>query len=171
MGAVKQALNQQVRVAVDLERLIQDIKRMPQNGAFQSKHTNKLTSIRIKRQNIESKMERLLHDLATGLIVRDEYEYAKRLYNSQYEQVQMEETAIQEAVMASGNHLRDAERWVAEMKRYQTIPAIDRSMMDLMIQEIRVFQDRSVEIKLNYADPYESLRAYVEEHLEERYAV
>ena len=105
------------------------------------------------------------------MIVRDEYEYAKRLYNSQYEQVQMEETAIQEAVMASGTHLRDAERWVAEMKRYQTIPAIDRSMMDLMIQEIRVFQDRSVEIKLNYADPYESLRAYVEEHLEERYAV
>ena len=171
MGAVEQALNQQVRVAVDLERLLHDIKRMPQNGAFQSKQTHKLTSIRIKRQNIESKMERLLHDLATGLIVRDEYEYAKRLYNSQYEQVQMEETAIQEAVMASGAHLRDAERWVAEMKRYQTIPAIDRSMMDLLIQEIRVFQDRSVEIKLNYADPYESLRAYVEKHLEECYAV
>lgn len=168
MDAVEQTLNQQIKIAVDLERMLFDIRQMPKPVSAQN---NQLTSLRIKRQNMENKLEQLLHDLATGLIARDEYEYAKKLYNSQYKQILKEEMAAQESIKASNAHLRNTERWVAEMKRYQMIPSIDRTMMDLLIQEIQVFRDRSVKIKLNYADPHESLRAYMEAHTEERYAV
>ena len=57
------------------------------------------------------------------------------------------------------------------MKRYQKIPVIDRPMIDLLIREIKVFQDRSVKIELNYADPCQPLYAYMDLYTEERHAV
>lgn len=151
--------------------MLHDVKMVRNAMSVQGTQTNRLTSLRISRQNIESKLELLLQDLATGLIARDEYEYAKKMYNNQYEQIQKEEFAVQEAVKLADRHFQDAERWVSEMRRYQMIPVVDRAMIDLMIQEIQVFQDKSIKIKLNYADPYKLLAAYVKEDMEETYAL
>lgn len=169
--AVERTLNQQIKIAVDMERMIAEIDQMPMRVKAQASQAGHAASLRIKRQNVESKLERLLHDLATGLIDRDEFEYAKNLYTKQCEQIQQEEIAAQEKMMAANAHLREAERWISEMKRYQKLPILDRVLVDLMIKEIRVFQDKSVKINLNYADPYAPLRAYVDECKEVRYAV
>ena len=161
MRAVRQTLDQQVKIAVDLERLLREIRHMPGVKAARSSQNRILTSLRVKRQNMEGKLEQLLHDLATGLITRDEYEYAKRLYTCQQEQFQKEEIAAREVIKEADNHLKDAEQWIAEMKRYQALPEIDRPMLDLLVKRILVFQDRSIKIELNYADPYEPLRTYM----------
>lgn len=161
MRAVRQTLDQQVKIAVDLERLLREIRRMPVVKAARSSQNRILTSLRVKRQNMEGKLEQLLHDLATGLITRDEYEYAKKLYTCQHEQFQKEEIAAREVIKEADNHLKDAEQWIAEMKRYQALPEIDRPMLDLLVKRILVFQDRSIKIELNYADPYEPLRTYM----------
>ncbi len=161
MRAVRQTLDQQVKIAVDLERLLREIRHMPGVKAARSSQNRILTSLRVKRQNMEGKLEQLLHDLATGLITRDEYEYAKKLYTCQHEQFQKEEIAAREVIKEADNHLKDAEQWIAEMKRYQALPEIDRPMLDLLVKRILVFQDRSIKIELNYADPYEPLRTYM----------
>ena len=171
MRAVEQTLNQQVKIAVDMEKMLQDIRRMPKIASAQSRQASALTSLRIKRQNVEKKAEQLLQDLAVGLIDKDEYEYVKKVYADQCEKLRQEEFSLQELMMVSSAHLRDAERWIAEVKRYQRLPEVDRPIVDLLIEEIRVFEDKSVKIILNYADPYAPLRAYMEEIKEVRYAV
>lgn len=150
---------------------IRYVQKMPTIKAAKSAQTKKQVSLRVKRQNIENKLEQLLHDLTTGLITRDEYEYIKRCYNEQYAQIQSEEIALRETMKVAEMQLRSAEQWLAEVKRYQKIPVIDRPMIDLLIREIKVFQDRSVKIELNYADPCQPLYAYMDLYTEERHAV
>ena len=169
--AIQHTLDQQVRIAVDFGKMLADVQKMPTIKAAKSAQTKKQVSLRVKRQNIENKLEQLLHDLTTGLITRDEYEYIKRRYNEQYAQIQSEEIALRETMKVAERQLRSAEQWLAEVKRYQKIPVIDRPMIDLLIREIKVFQDRSVKIELNYADPCQPLYAYMDLYTEERHAV
>ena len=169
--AIQHTLDQQVRIAVDFGKMLADVQKMPTIKAAKSAQTKKQVSLRVKRQNIENKLEQLLHDLTTGLITRDEYEYIKRRYNEQYAQIQSEEIALRETMKVAEMQLRSAEQWLAEVKRYQKIPVIDRPMIDLLIREIKVFQDRSVKIELNYADPCQPLYAYMDLYTEERHAV
>lgn len=169
--AIQHTLDQQVRIAVDFGKMLADVQKMPTIKAAKSAQTRKQVSLRVKRQNIENKLEQLLHDLTTGLITRDEYEYIKRRYNEQYAQIQSEEIALRETMKVAEMQLRSAEQWLAEVKRYQKIPVIDRPMIDLLIREIKVFQDRSVKIELNYADPCQPLYAYMDLYTEERHAV
>ena len=82
---------------------------MPTIKAAKSTQTKKQVSLRVKRQNIENKLEQLLHDLTTGLITRDEYEYIKRRYNEQYAQIQSEEIALRETMKVAEMQLRSAE--------------------------------------------------------------
>lgn len=169
--AIQHTLDQQVRIAVDFGKMLADVQKMPTIKAAKSAQTKKQVSLRVKRQNIENKLEQLLHDLTTGLITRDEYEYIKRRYNEQYAQIQSEEIALRETMKVAEMQLRSAEQWLAEVKRYQKIPVIDRPMIDLLIREIKVFQDRSVKIELNYADLCQPLYAYMDLYTEERHAV
>lgn len=169
--AVKQTLDQQIQVAVDLEQMLDEARKMSRVNAIQSARSKKLASLRVKRQNLECKLEQLLHDLTSGLIERDEYGYVKKRYHEQYAQIQLEEIALQDEMKAANEQLCDIEKWIAELKRYERLPSLDRRMMDLLVREIRVFQDRSVKIELNYADPYQHLRAYMQFYMEERNAV
>lgn len=171
LRAVRQTLDQQVKIAVDMERLLCEVRQCSQGNAFQAAQNKRQASLRVRRQNIEQKLEQLLHDLTSGLIARDEYEFIKKRYNEQHAQLQTEETALREEIKTARAQLCDAERWINELKRYERLPELDRAMMDLLIREIRVFRDRSVKIELNYADPYQSIRAYMKQYAEERDAV
>ena len=124
--AIQHTLDQQVRIAVDFGKMLADVQKMPTIKAAKSAQTKKQVSLRVKRQNIENKLEQLLHDLTTGLITRDEYEYIKRRYNEQYAQIQSEEIALRETMKVAEMQLRSAEQWLAEVKRYQKI--YDRSV-------------------------------------------
>lgn len=149
MQTLKQTLQQQISIAADMEQVLVEIR----TAGAKNCQTSKTTSLRIKRQNVEKRAEQLLLDLTTGLIDRDEYEYAKKIYEEQYNQIQSEEIAVQEAMRKEREQIYDAEKWAREIKRYQALPRVDRAMVDLLVRKISVFHDGSVRIELNYADP------------------
>ena len=149
MQTLKQTLQQQISIAADMEQVLVEIRAAGEKNG----QASKTTSLRIKRQNVEKREEQLLLDLTTGLIDRDEYEYAKKIYEEQHNQIQSEEIAVQETIRKEKEQIYDAEKWVREIKRYQALPGVDRSMVDLLVRKISVFHDGSVRIELNYADP------------------
>ena len=60
MNAVSNLLNQQVQTGVDMERLIEDVKKMPKVLSYQENVGQRHANISMKRKNMELKMERLL---------------------------------------------------------------------------------------------------------------
>ena len=54
-------------------------------------------------------------------------------------------------------------KWLDAIRKYQDLPELNREVMDLLVQEIRVTKTRQIKVVLNYADPYQPLNQYLQE--------
>ena len=59
------------------------------------------------------------------------------------------------------NIVTSSERWLQMLKEYQSIPNIDRTAVDFLVRRICVFQNRRIELILNYEDPFRLVAEYL----------
>lgn len=164
-SVVKNALDQQVKVAVDIEQLVAATDNLP-NGRRTSETAGRLAQISQQRKKLEGKIEQLLIDLTDGLISRDEYVYMKEKYTQQMaisvdeeEKAQAQEAALHESLSA-------VQTWLYAIKTYRALPELNQEVLRLLIKEILIYKDRHIQIVFNYADPYK-LIAKLQNHMEE----
>ncbi len=161
MNAVTNLLNQQVQVCIDVEKLTEKVMENSEVLAHQNAVNSEYAGIRAKRRNVEAKMEQLLVDLTKRLISREEYLYMKERYASQLEELLIAETKAAAETKALGTVVDTTQKWIDAVKKYQKLPFIDRELIDALIDSIEVYGDRHIKINLNYADPYEPLRSFL----------
>lgn len=76
-AVVRNAINQQVKVAVDIEQLVESIRNSPKAKRAFAEASETSESITMKRKRIENRIEGLLIALTERIIDRNEYEYMK----------------------------------------------------------------------------------------------
>lgn len=170
INAITNLLNQQVQIGVDMERLIEDVKRMPGVLSYQENVGQQHEDITKKRKKMELKMEQLLVDLTERLIDKGEYDYIKGRYQEQYEQLLEEEAKVGADKANLGTALQAAQKWIERLKEYQKIPSIDRRVIDLLVDSIYVNHKKQIKINLTYADPYQLLMDYLDKVGEVKHA-
>ncbi len=161
MEKVANLLNQQLKLAVDVEQLAEDIKKRPEASTCQSHAESRYASVSAKRRNMEAKLEQLLEDLANRLIDRGEYDYIKEQYSRQLEELLSEEKEYLETKQAMEYAVQSAKQWIAAIREYEKLPNITRELLDYLIDRIDVCSDRRIKITLNYADPFRPLTTFL----------
>ena len=165
-AVVRNAIDQQTRVAVDIEQLVASIKNSPKTKRVFTEAAETAESISAKRQKVENRMERLLTDLTERIIDRNEYGYMKARYSQQLKELLDAEEAAAARRNAVQKKLSVTQEWICNMKEYQSLPALTPEILRLLIKEIQVHSNRSITIVFNFSDPYKSiteLRNCVEE--------
>lgn len=158
LAAVTDALDQQLTLTVDVERLIHEIDHSTELTQAKQEKQNAATSLRLQRQSLDRKLDMLIHDLSTGLIGREEFLYAKEKYRAELNRILAAEAAQKERIEQMRKSLSTAQAWVRAMQEYQRLPAITRELLDTLVERISIHEDRSITIQLNYADPFAALR-------------
>lgn len=158
---VTNLLNQQLKLAVDVEQLAEDIKKRPEVITYQSNAESKYASVSAKRRNMETKLEQLLEDLANRLIDRSEYDYMRERYSGQLEALLKEEKEALEAMQAMDCAAQSAKQWISAIRQYEKLPNITRDLLDYLVDRIEVYSDRRIKITLNYADPFQPLTTFL----------
>ncbi len=164
-SVVKNVLDQQVKVAVDIEQLVAATDNLP-NGRRTSETAGRLAQISQQRKKLEGKIEQLLIDLTDGLISRDEYVYMKEKYTQQMAISMDEEEKAQAQEAALHESLSAVQTWLYAIKMYRALPELNQKVLRLLIKEILIYKDRHIQIVFNYADPYK-LIAKLQNHMEE----
>lgn len=162
MAAVTDSLNQQVKVCVDVEKLVQEIQAMPAVMSGQNSVSSSYAAIHAKRGNLEAKIERLLVDLTERFIEKDEYLYMKKRYTEELEELVEQEAQGLKRAKELNVVVSTVNKWISAIKKYQELPVIDRKLLDILVDHIEVFEDRHIKIVLNYADPYQPITEYLE---------
>lgn len=163
MDTLRNALDTQLRAAIDLENLVKEVQAMPKVVHYESAVKNQLASIQTKRRRMELRLEQLIVDLTDGLIDKQEYAYAKQKYNDEYEHLLEEENRLFTSSRRLGNIVASSERWIQTLKEYQSIPVIDRNVVDFLVKRINIYSDKRVELILNYDDPFKQVSEYLEQ--------
>lgn len=161
LKAVTDTLNQQVKIAVDIEQLVEKLNNMPTVISYQNAKKDRYQSVFIQRKNMEAKIEQLLVDLTQGIIDRDEYSYMKKQYSKRYNDLLQEETQALSDMREKDAALSVTGKWLETIRKYQKLPVIDKTLMDLLVERIEVFKDKTIKIILNYKDPYQPVMEFM----------
>jgi len=162
MTAITNLLNKQVEIALDIEKLISDVKKMPPVVRHQSSITDQVKSSTIKIQNVEEKIEHLLIDLTNGVIDRDEYEYMKVKYNQKLEYYREESEKLKEKSQELVTVISTTQQWLNAIKEYKKLPEISRSILDALVDKIYISESKAIKIDLKYCDPYKPIMDYLQ---------
>lgn len=161
LKAVADTLNQQVKIAVDIEQLVEKLNNMPKVISYQNAKKDRYQSVFIQRKNMEAKIEQLLVDLTQGIIDRDEYSYMKKQYSKKYNDLLQEETQALSDMREKDAALSVTGKWLETIRKYQKLPVIDKALMDLLVERIEVSKDKTIKIILNYKDPYQPVMEFM----------
>ena len=156
-AVVKDAMNQQIKVAVDIEQLVVSIRNSPKTKQIFTEATENSERISAKRQKVENRMERLLTDLTERIIDRNEYEYMKAKYSQQLKDLLDAEEEAAARKNAVQKKLSVTQEWICNMKEYQSLPTLTPEILKLLIKEIQVHSNRRITIVFNFSDPYRSI--------------
>ena len=156
-AVVRDAINQQIKVAADIEQLVVSIKNSPKTKQVFTEATENSESIAAKRQKVENRMERLLTDLTERIIDRNEYEYMKAKYSQQLKDLLDAEEEAAARKNAVQKKLSATQEWICNMKEYRSLPTLTPEILKLLIKEIQVHSNRSITIVFNFSDPYRSI--------------
>jgi len=162
MTAITNLLNKQVEIALDIEKLISDVKKMPPVVRHQSSITDQVKGSTIKIQNVEEKIEHLLIDLTNGVIDRDEYEYMKVKYNQKLEYYREESEKLKEKSQELVTVISTTQQWLNAIKEYKKLPEISRSILDALVDKIYISESKAIKIDLKYCDPYKPIMDYLQ---------
>ncbi len=163
LEVVKNLLNQQVKIAVDVKQLMDALQSQSKVRTHQREMSTRYSSVVAKRKNMEAKIQRLMEDLTQGIIDKDEFKYIKAKYDQEYERLLDEETKASADMQALDGAIGSTKKWLDAIRKYQDLPELNREVMDLLVQEIRVTKTRQIKVVLNYADPYQPLNQYLQE--------
>lgn len=163
MDTLRNALDTQLKAAVDLEQFITEVQSMPKVIRYESTVQSELLSIQSKRRHMELRLEQLIVDLTDGLIDKDEYAYAKKRYNDEYEHLLEEENRVFASSKRLGNIVASSNKWIQFVKEYRAIPDVDRKAVEYLVKRINIYPDKKIQIILNYEDPFRLISEYIEE--------
>lgn len=149
--AIMSALESQVRLASDIEILIDSYT---SSLTTRSSESDILQGIRVKRKNLEAKLERLLMDLTSGLIDKEEYDFTKERYLQELSVIQETEIDAERAVARVKESIIEARQWLDGIRQFRKVPELTKNLVDLMIDRILIYEGGGIHIKLNYSDPY-----------------
>lgn len=159
--AVRNLLSNQLRVAVEMERLVADVEHAPAVTRHQKTAEQNFMSIRLKRQNVEAKIEQLLVDLTERIIDRNEYDYMKRRYNEQRDALLKQEVKAEQEMRMMSSVLDSSKKWLDMIRKCRGSSQVTREIVDCLVQRIEVDHNRNIRITLNYKDPYQALEQYM----------
>lgn len=158
---VSDLLNHQLKLAVDMERLIGDLEGSTAVMQHQMRVEQEYTSICMKRKNLEANIDRLLVDLTESVIDRTEYDLLKSQFSRRHEALLEEESKAAANMNALKGVLNAAKEWIGIIKECEQHSSITREILDCLVSKIEVFSDRSIRVTLNYEDPYNTLLEYL----------
>jgi len=163
MDSVRNLLNQQVLVAVDVDAMLVALRNRPSTSAYLKQAQERYRGLLNQRKKLEAKIDQLLVDLTERIIDRGTYEYAKKKYETELETIISQETRALEDVNAVSATISASMEWVNALYKYWELPEITKELLDILVDRIEVVDGHNIRVVLRYSDPYANL-----EHLLQR---
>lgn len=148
LKSIENALNVRLSFALEAEQMIQAVERSQKKTG----EKRVLGNLQLKLKECERKKERLWEDFANQLLDREEYLFAKKKYDEEYQQLLVEEEKAVSAADKTAATISAASSWVLHMKKFNKMKKLDKQLITVFVDKIFVYGDRRVEIVMNFKE-------------------
>lgn len=86
------------------------------------------------------------------MLDREEYFFAKRKYDEEYQRLLVEEEKAVSAADKTAATISAASSWILHMKKFKKMKKLDKQLIAAFVDKIFVYGDRRVEIVMNFKE-------------------
>ena len=159
MDSVRNLLNQQVMVAVDVSAILTALQNRPSTNQYIKQAKERYRVAVNNRKKIQDQLDQLLIDLTNRIIDRGTYEYTKKRYEDRLNDALEEEQHAMEDMNAVPATVAASKQWVNALYQYSELPEITRELIELLIDRIEIKDGSNIRVVLRYANPYSHLES------------
>ena len=159
MDSVRNLLNQQVMIAVDVSAMLTALQNRPTTNQYIRQAKERYRIAVNNRKKIQDQLDQLLIDLTNRIIDRGTYEYTKKRYEDRLNDALEEEQHAMEDMNAVPATVAASKQWVNALYQYSELPEITRELVELLIDRVEIIDGSNIRVVLRYANPYSHLES------------
>ena len=120
-----------------------------------------MNNLSLQLSKINSRKEKLYENLVEGILDEEEYQFAKGKYEEEYIRLQETLKEAKRAKESLDKVLTMDDDWMIAIREIKDQTELTREMVELMIHQIRIFENKRIEIDLNYQQNIEEVEEIV----------
>jgi len=147
-----EVLKKQLSSFIELVRLLESINVVMQKKASIKKLQDRLNKKRDEGKRYQRLFSSLYQNFTEGVIDQEEYQSLKKSYTLLAREAEEQVRKIQKEIEQSITEEPKGNDWIKQMKKNQTITALDREIIVLLIERILVYREKRIEIVYHWQD-------------------
>ena len=116
------------------------------------KYTGQINYLSHEFNKINTRREALFENFIEGLLDEAEYQFAKQKYDAEADEIQKKLVMAKNRKQQVDEVLSLDNEWIKALHRVEHISEINMELVDCMVKLVKVYEDKRVEVELNYAE-------------------
>lgn len=145
-----------------MEAVIKRLKGGAGERWLSDQYQGKVNNLSLQLSKINEKKARLYENMAEGILEEEEYQFAKKQYESEYQRLQ---AALDEArkIKDSFDKLMSLDTdWMQAVKGLGNMDELSADVVEAMVARVSIFEGKRVQIDLEYHDKAAEVAAIVD---------
>lgn len=148
---------------------LQDVINIVNNNNYTLKEKERITS-KIDKENRELKKYqniklKLYEDLKAGILTEEEFKDFSLAYNEKIEEIKTLIKSFENEIEILSNGISEKQLWIEYFKAHKNIKSLNRELVVNLIEDIKVYNNKSIKINFKYEEEYKNLISYLESNM------
>lgn len=152
MDAVLESIRFQIREMLGIEKAVKLLDEAEWKQTGVEKYGERIRREKEKKARTESRKLNLYEDFKDGILTQKEYVQMKQEYDRQIEVSVQALQSYEHELELLKNNKGSRQEWIKEFKKYENITVLDRSVVTALIKQVRVFEDKRIEVVFNFEE-------------------
>lgn len=160
--AVLAQIKLQIQLMADMAQRVKCNDKADGVGAVYESSRNKIAELNKRKTRVLKLRESLYENFCEGLLSEMEYREMRESYLEQENNLQDEIEKVMERKRQMDTFLSKTEETAVVFKKFARKKKLDRTILEAIVQEIRIFEDKHIEVVFKFTDVYQLFLKYEE---------
>lgn len=148
---------------------LQDIISIVNSNNYTLKEKERITN-KIDKENRELKKYqdiklKLYEDLKAGILTEEEFKDFSLAYNDKITEIKTLIASFENEIEILSKGISDKQLWIEYFKAHKNIKSLNRELVVNLIEDIKVYNNKSIKINFKYEEEYKNLISYLESNM------
>ncbi len=153
IACVLESVKKHISSVISLEKLLNNIEKERMNQKIAQKYGNEIAQKEQVAEELKAFQSSLYENYIKGILPKQDYRMLKEEYTTKLETVKKEISALNEKLEKELWHNR--KEWIEHFKKFSNITELDRNAVIQLIQSVKIFEKKQIEITFRYQLEYE----------------
>lgn len=149
---------------------LQDIISIVNSNNYTLKEKERITN-KIDKENRELKKYqniklKLYEDLKAGILTEEEFKDFSLAYNEKIKEIKELIHNFKTELETIKNGISEKQLWIEYFKAHKNIKSLNRELVVNLIEDIKVYNNKSIRINFKYEEEYKNLISYLESNMQ-----